>query len=111
MKTILVLTMTAFVAACATKQPPPKISYDPEDFDAAALTMEPPRPVEIVTVPEPLPLPGQLKRLPGDQARTEDHRPPEIQPLVTGGGHVADKKVGPDEPGHDVARANDADAR
>ena len=82
MKTILVLTMTAFVTACATTQPQPKISYDPEDFDATALTAEPPRPVEIVTVPEPLPLPGQLKRLPGDQSRTEDDRPPEER--VTG---------------------------
>ncbi|MCG8354235.1 MAG: P-type conjugative transfer protein TrbG [Kiloniellales bacterium] len=77
MKKILVLTMMAFVAACAAKQPPPKISYDPEDFDAAALTAEAPRPVQIVTVPEPLPLPGQLKRLPNSEPRVEDHRPPE----------------------------------
>ena len=78
MKKILVLTLSGLLAACATKQLPPEISYDAEDFNAAAVTAEPPRPVQIVTVPEPLPLPGQLKRLPGDRApRGEDGQPPE----------------------------------
>lgn len=78
MKTILVLTLSGLLAACATKQPPPEIDYDSEDFNAAAETAEPRRPVEIVTLPEPLPLPGQLKPVPGERAaRTEDSRPPE----------------------------------
>lgn len=50
------------LAACAaTGSPPPRIAYDREDLKAAVATPEPPKPVEIVTVPEPLPLPGQLK--------------------------------------------------
>jgi len=57
------------LAACASH--PPRISYDdPASTHAAALQPEPPKPVEIVTLPEPLPLPGQLKPLRGrDQAR------------------------------------------
>lgn len=45
---------------------PPAISYDDVLAKAppAMLAPEPPKPVEIVTVPEPLPLPGQLKPIP-----------------------------------------------
>ena len=78
MKKIFILTAPILLAACATKQLPPEISYDAEDFGAAALTAEPPRPVEIVTVPEPLPLPGQLMPAPGTrQPPVEDLRAPE----------------------------------
>ncbi len=68
------------LAACANRQLPPEISYDAEDFNAAALTVEQPRPVEIVTLPQPLPLPGQLKPAPGDRRPDEDdNRPPETR--------------------------------
>jgi type IV secretion system protein TrbG len=78
MKAILVLALSGLLAACATKQPPPEISYDNGDFAAAARSAEQPRPVEIVTLPEPLPLPGQLKPVPdGQTAGAEDARPPE----------------------------------
>jgi type IV secretion system protein VirB9 len=73
MKVLLVVTATALVAACNHREPPPTISYDTASFEPAARTAEPPRPVEIVTVPEPLPLPGQLKPAP----RTPDRRPPQ----------------------------------
>lgn len=64
------------LSACAPQKgaPPPLIRYDTEDFAPAAAT-EPARPVEIVTIPEPLPLPGQLKPLPGAKAGS-DKRPP-----------------------------------
>ena len=57
------------LAACASH--PPRISYDdPAAPHPATLQPEPPKPVEIVTLPEPLPLPGQLKPLRGrDQTR------------------------------------------
>jgi type IV secretion system protein VirB9 len=78
MKKILILAVPVFLAACATKQLPPEISYDTEDFGAAALTAEAPLPVEIVTVPEPLPLPGQLMPAPGEwEPPAEDLRAPE----------------------------------
>ena len=78
MKAILVLALSGLLAACATKQLPPEISYDNGDFAAAARTAEQPRPVEIVTLPEPLPLPGQLKPVPdGQTTGAEDAPPPE----------------------------------
>lgn len=65
------------LAACASKgTPPPQISYDSSDFAPAVVEAEPPKPVRIVTVPEPLPLPGQLKPLPDGKPATPDKRPP-----------------------------------
>lgn len=65
------------LASCAAKGTlPPEITYDTGDFVPAAVKPEPPRPVEIVAVPEPLPLPGQLKPAPNDMPRASDDRPP-----------------------------------
>ena len=77
-----VLLSATALAGCATSRPP-EISYDDEPVQAT-LVPEPPRPVEIIEIPRPLPLPGQLK--PAETAR----RPPE-----------------PREP---TARVNDANA-
>lgn len=68
MKSSAFVILAGVLAACAHKAPPPEIDYDPEEFEPATRAAEPPRPVEIVTVPEPLPLPGQLKPLPGETA-------------------------------------------
>ena len=60
----LLLSASA-LAGCATAgAKPPVIAYD-EAAPAIRATPapEPPRPVEIVTIPQPLPLPGQLKPL------------------------------------------------
>ena len=65
------------LAACAGRTPPPSIRYDSDDFRPAAVTPEPPRPVEIVEVPKPLPLPGQLLPPPGQPE--PDDRPPEAR--------------------------------
>lgn len=65
------------LAACASKgTPPPDISYDSDDFVPAAVEPEPPKPVQIVTIPEPLPLPGQLKPVPDGKPAAADKRPP-----------------------------------
>jgi type IV secretion system protein VirB9 len=58
-----VLAATTALAACAHKYSPPAISYDSPPTPAV-LAPEPPRPVQIVTVPQPLPLPGQLMPVP-----------------------------------------------
>ena len=79
-KTLIALAASIALAACAHKEPPPQISYDTDDFSAAALTAEPPLPVEIVTLPEPLPLPGQLMPMPGEwEPPPEDQRDPETR--------------------------------
>lgn len=59
--TALLLMATA-LSGCAQKFIPPKINYD--NAVKATLLPPPPKPVRIVQVPEPLPLPGQLKKLP-----------------------------------------------
>ncbi len=61
------------LAACAGKTPPPTIALDAARFHPATLEAEPPRPVEIVEVPRPLPLPGQL--LPPPTARKDTNLP------------------------------------
>lgn len=52
------------LAACAGKTPPPAIVYDPVEFRPAVMAQETPAPVEIVKIPTPLPLPGQLQAPP-----------------------------------------------
>ncbi|WP_287459725.1 P-type conjugative transfer protein TrbG [Sphingomonas sp.] len=66
------LVSASALAGCATAAKPPAIAYDdPPPAIAATPAPEAPKPVEVVTVPEPLPLPGQLKPV------APDSRPPE----------------------------------
>ncbi len=54
------------LAGCATQgKPPPSISLD--EPVRAELLPEPPSPVDVIAVPEPLALPAQLKPLPGTE--------------------------------------------
>lgn len=60
---VILLASTVLFAGCATQgKPPPVISLD-EPVQAQPLP-EPPKPIEVVAVPEPLALPAQLKPLP-----------------------------------------------
>ncbi|MFA6031905.1 MAG: P-type conjugative transfer protein TrbG [Myxococcota bacterium] len=54
----LLLSASA-LAGCAGHTPPPEISYD--DAAPAVVAADPPKPVQVVELPKPLPLPGQLK--------------------------------------------------
>ncbi|MGT2466593.1 hypothetical protein ACVOMV_18540 [Mesorhizobium atlanticum] len=73
---LILSTSAAVLAACASKLvPPPEVSYDTADFKAAAIEKPPEKPVKIVEVPKPLPLPGQLQPDPGKVV--EDKRSPE----------------------------------
>lgn len=76
-RALLMLSASAAVlCACASKPvPPPEISYDAADFKSAAIEKPPEKPVTIVEVPKPLPLPGQLQPEPGKVV--EDKRSPE----------------------------------
>ncbi|HFH2979965.1 P-type conjugative transfer protein TrbG [Pseudomonas aeruginosa] len=70
LNTVCLLTLVAALSGCATQgKPPPTISLD-EPVQAQPLP-EPPTPVEVVAVPEVLPMPAQLKPLP----ETEDAKP------------------------------------
>lgn len=53
----------ALLAACASHgTPPPQIALDPPTAEAT-IAPEPAKPVQVVEIPEPMPLPGQLKPL------------------------------------------------
>lgn len=54
----LLLSTTA-LAGCATMQKPPEIAYD--NAAPAVQATDPPAPVQVVELPRPLPLPGQMK--------------------------------------------------
>ncbi len=76
----LLFSAALTLAACATKPPVPEIKYDDLDFDAAVLEPEPAMPVKVVPLPEPLPLPGQLKKRGSKQdKRAKDKRPPKTR--------------------------------
>ena len=62
------LISASALAGCANLQKPPQISYDDEAQPAVQLG-DPPKPFEVVELPIPLPLPGQLK--PVHEARSK----------------------------------------
>jgi P-type conjugative transfer protein TrbG len=63
---LLPLTGILALTACAPTYKPPRISYD-NPPQRAVLLPDPPKPVDIIQVPTPLPLPGQLELLPDDR--------------------------------------------
>lgn len=77
---VLLLNAALTLAACATNPPVPEIKYDTLDFGTATLQDEPLKPVKVVPVPEPLPLPGQLKLMGAKRdEKAEDDRPPQVR--------------------------------
>jgi P-type conjugative transfer protein TrbG len=68
-----VLLTAMALSGCASFRPPP-ISYD-DPPEPAMLEPEPPKPVQVVEVPKLLPLPGQLKPLPGPRTAPEPRDP------------------------------------
>ncbi|HVJ34872.1 MAG TPA: P-type conjugative transfer protein TrbG [Terriglobia bacterium] len=71
----VLLSLSLLLASCADKAPPPAITYDAAALKPAKLESSLPKPVEIVTVAQPLPLPGQLQPFP-DASQTKDTRLP-----------------------------------
>jgi P-type conjugative transfer protein TrbG len=70
----IVLLSSVALTACSTFKPP-EISYD-DDPKPAVFQGEPPRPVEVVEIPKPLPLPGQLKPVPGARPTAPEPKNP-----------------------------------
>ncbi|HLN23499.1 MAG TPA: P-type conjugative transfer protein TrbG [Patescibacteria group bacterium] len=68
------LLMSGFaLAGCAAMVPPPEIQYD--NAAPAVRIVDPPAPVTVVSVPELLPLPGQLKPVAEDKVAPEAKNP------------------------------------
>ena len=72
-RSLLCVFTATLLAGCATFKPP-AITYD-DPPEPAVLQAEPPKPVEVVELPKLLPLPGQLKPLPGRGAIPEPRDP------------------------------------
>jgi type IV secretion system protein VirB9 len=64
------------LAGCATNVRVPEIPLLAERFAPATRVAEPQPPVKVVLVPEPLPLPGQLKPVAKREARPKEEMPP-----------------------------------
>ncbi|MBL6938221.1 MAG: P-type conjugative transfer protein TrbG [Alphaproteobacteria bacterium] len=64
MRTLSLLFLTSVSLGACSTWTPPDIKYDDKP-QAAVLQPDPPKPVQVVEVPRLLPLPGQLKPLPG----------------------------------------------
>jgi len=73
----VLLLSTVALSAWATREKPPIIALDtpPPEMQAATLAPEPTAPVQIVAIPEPLPLPGQLQRVEDDRRPAEPSDP------------------------------------
>ena len=80
MKSLWITTVSVLALSACASNTPPQIAYDQDDMKAAIQEADPPRPVEIVTLPEPLPLPGQLKPLPKEAK--PDTSPPTARVLA-----------------------------
>jgi type IV secretion system protein VirB9 len=66
---LAVMLATTALAGCANKFIPPDIDYD--DAAPAVLSAEPVGPVQVVELPKPLPLPGQLKPVKAGKTKPE----------------------------------------
>ena len=68
------LLASASLGACSTWKPP-AITYD-DTPRQAVLQPDPPKPVQVVELPKLLPLPGQLKPIPGARTAPRDAADP-----------------------------------
>jgi P-type conjugative transfer protein TrbG len=69
---VALLISASTLGACATREKPPAIGYDAPPVAAVEAPPPPPTAVEVVAIPQPLPLPGQLKSV--------DEAPPPPEP-------------------------------
>jgi type IV secretion system protein TrbG len=81
------------LSACSTFKPPP-ISYDEGAAEPAVLEAEPPKPVQVVEIPKPLPLPGQLKPLAGQHSTPEPRDPKQRVDLANAAARVQPTRAG-----------------
>src|SRR5215468_3682798 len=86
-----ILLMSTALAACATFKPP-DVGYD--DEQPAVLQNDPPKPVQVVEVPKPLPLPGQLKPVPGARSTPEPRDPRQRVDLANAAARVQPSRSG-----------------
>ena len=75
-----VLLVSGFALAGCSSFKPPEITYDdPAKMQQATLQPDPPRPIQIVALPQPLPLPGQLRPLPRSRTAPPEAGDPRVR--------------------------------
>jgi len=87
------LLSSVALSACTTFRPP-QISYDDPPAEPAVLERDPPKPVQVVEIPKPLPLPGQLKPLPGQRSAPELRDPKQRVDLANAAARVQPTRRG-----------------
>ncbi len=95
------LNLVITLSACSIKPKMPQVNYDNLDFETAVYQPAPEAPLKVVEIPEPLPLPGQMKPAPGKikgktKRQIPDERPPKTR--VTDANKAA--KIEPSEDGY-----------
>jgi type IV secretion system protein TrbG len=88
---VMAALVTTALSGCATFKPP-AINYD--DAQPAVLEREPPKPVQVVELPKPLPLPGQLKPLPRGRPATEPRDPRQRVDLANAAARIQPSRSG-----------------
>jgi len=80
LRTFILYGGVLMLSACAVKPDIPEIKYDNLEFDSAVVESEPLKPLKVVEVPKPLPLPGQLKPTLGKTTtKKKDKTPPKVR--------------------------------
>jgi len=74
MRKILLLSTALTLAACGSKEI--ATTFADNDFKEAVVVPDPPKEVQVVEVPKPLPLPGQLKKVGGKAKAAEEFEDP-----------------------------------
>jgi type IV secretion system protein TrbG len=75
-KIIPLVALSLMLGACTTFKPP-EITYD--DLKPAVLRVDPPKAVQVVELPKPLPLPGQLKPLVEEPVAKPEPASPQVR--------------------------------
>lgn len=75
-KILSLIAVSLLLGACTTFKPP-EIAYD--DLKPAVLQVDPPKAVQVVELPKPLPLPGQLKPLVDDKESKPEPASPQVR--------------------------------
>jgi type IV secretion system protein VirB9 len=78
MRTLSILLLTSVSLGACSTWTPPLINYDDKPV-AAVQQSDPPKPVQVVEVPRLLPLPGQLKPMPGNTRAAHEAANPRLR--------------------------------
>jgi type IV secretion system protein VirB9 len=93
-RSIAILLLAGTTLGACSPWKPPRIAYD-DTPRPAVLQPDPPKPVEVVELPQPLPLPGQLKPSPRGRTAAAEVADPRVRvALANGAARVQPTRAG-----------------